>query len=275
MADEQRFPTAPYDVRLVVCDMDGTLLDGHGGIPESFWPLLERMTGSGVVFAPASGRQLATLARMFARADQSAIAYIAENSTIVEEAGEVLSTTLLDGATAQRAVTATRAAAGSRDLGIVVCGRRSAYIERVDEPFTEQVEPYYARLEIVDDLTTVTDDVLKVAIYDFADSAAAVEEVYADLRADHQVVLSGRHWVDIMDARANKGVGVRAIQQRLGITPAQTVVFGDYLNDLEMLEAGDLSFAMANAHPQVLERARYAAPANTEDGVAAILSRLL
>ena len=37
----------------------------------------------------------------------------------------------------------------------------------------------------------------------------------------------------------------------LGVTPAQTAVFGDYLNDLLMLEAGDWSFAMGNAHPDL------------------------
>ncbi len=31
------------DVRLVVVDMDGTLLDGDGRIPDGLWPLLERM----------------------------------------------------------------------------------------------------------------------------------------------------------------------------------------------------------------------------------------
>ena len=59
---------APVDVRLVVVDMDGTLLDGHGRIPAGLWPLLGVMRERGIVFAPASGRQYATLATMFADA---------------------------------------------------------------------------------------------------------------------------------------------------------------------------------------------------------------
>jgi hydroxymethylpyrimidine pyrophosphatase-like HAD family hydrolase len=53
------------------------------------------------------------------------------------------------------------------------------------------------------------------------------------------------------------------------------VVFGDYLNDLEMLDAADWSFAMTNAHPDVLRRARYVAPSNTELGVLRTIARLL
>ena len=52
-------------------------------------------------------------------------------------------------------------------------------------------------------------------------------------------------------------------------------MFGDYLNDLEMLDAGDLSFAMAEAHPEVLERARYVAPSHRDHGVLTVIEELL
>lgn len=56
----------PQDIRLVVADMDGTLLDEHGRIPEGFWDMLARLRARGVEFVPASGRQYATLRNMFA-----------------------------------------------------------------------------------------------------------------------------------------------------------------------------------------------------------------
>ena len=59
------------------------------------------------------------------------------------------------------------------------------------------------------------------------------------------------------------------------MTPAQTAVFGDLLNDLEMMGAGELSFAMANAHPDVKAASNYGAPANTENGGMVVLDRLL
>ena len=33
----------PQDIRLVVADMDGTLLDEHSEIPQGFWPMLARL----------------------------------------------------------------------------------------------------------------------------------------------------------------------------------------------------------------------------------------
>lgn len=56
----------PQDIRLVVADMDGTLLDEHSEIPQGFWPMLARLRSRGIEFVPASGRQYATLRAMFA-----------------------------------------------------------------------------------------------------------------------------------------------------------------------------------------------------------------
>ena len=55
----------------------------------------------------------------------------------------------------------------------------------------------------------------------------------------------------------------------------QTMAFGDYLNDLELLDAAAYSFAMDNAHPEVRARARYVAPANTRNGVARTIASVL
>ena len=42
-----------------------------------------------------------------------------------------------------------------------------------------------------------------------------------------------------------------------------------------MLDAGEWSFAMANAHPDLKRAARYIAPANTEHGVLQVVRRLV
>ena len=267
-------PFPSPDLRLIAVDMDGTLLDGDGRIPDALWPLLDRLHDRGIRFAPASGRQLATLQRAFAE-HLDHMVFIAENGAYVVEADAEISSDAMDAAFTASLVTRLRAlAAAGSDLGVVVCGKRSAYIERADAPFLAEAQKYYARLETVDDLLAVDDQILKVAIFDFAD-AAATAPALDDLRATHQVVVSGHHWIDVMNHGVNKGVALRRLQAATGITPAQTAVFGDYLNDLEMMDAATLSFAMANAHPDVAARARFGAPSNLEHGVVTTIEKLL
>ncbi|MEU6513373.1 Cof-type HAD-IIB family hydrolase [Streptomyces sp. NPDC046978] len=268
-------PSEPVDIRLVVTDMDGTLLDGTGRIPEDLWPLLAELRRRGVLFSPASGRQYATLARQFADAGDGMV-FVAENGTYVVRDGVELGSDPLDAAVAARVIRTTRRlAAEGVDVGAVLCGKQSAYVERADEAFVAEAKRYYAVLRIVDDLTAVEDEFLKVALYDFGPVERTTAPALAPFAASHQVVVSGEHWVDIMNATANKGAALRRLQRELGITPAQTLVFGDYLNDLEMLDAAEWSFAMANAHPDVLRRAHYVAPPNTENGVLRTITRLL
>ncbi|CCK25234.1 cof protein [Streptomyces davaonensis JCM 4913] len=58
---------------------------------------------------------------------------------------------------------------------------------------------------------------------------------------------------------------------RLGIAGHEIAAFGDMPNDLPMLTAVGRSYAMANAHPDVLAAARHRTSSNEEDGVAEVL----
>ncbi|MEV7284731.1 Cof-type HAD-IIB family hydrolase [Streptomyces sp. NPDC093252] len=265
----------PAGIRLIVTDMDGTLLDDAKRMPAELWTVLELLRERGVLFSPASGRQYATLAREFAPAARG-MAFIAENGTYVVRDGVELSSDTLDPAVVTRLVATVRdLVASGAEVGAVVCGKRAAYVERSDEPFLAEVRRYYVRNEIVDDVTAVDDDILKVALYDFGPVERATVPALAPFAATHQVVVSGAHWVDVMNRTADKGAAVRRLQRELGITPAQTMVFGDYLNDLEMLDTADWSYAMANAHPDIVARARHLAPSNNDNGVLRTIARVL
>ena len=91
----------------------------------------------------------------------------------------------------------------------------------------------------------------------------------------HQVILATPNWVDIMNPGVNKGSAVEAVQRDLGVTADQTAIFGDFLNDLEMMPMAKWSFAMANGHPNIVKASNYVAPPNTENGVITVLAALL
>ena len=252
------------DVRLVAVDLDGSLLDDAKRIHPSFWRLLDALDERGILLCPASGRQYATLRRDFGRDD---LVYIAENGAYVAHHGREISSDTVPWERAAEVVAAVRGLAGA-DVGTVVCGKRSAYVERTDERFLAQVAPYYTQLALVDDLLTVRDDdVLKVAVYDFGSAERGAGAALAPLDGPVRVLVSQEHWVDVMSPTADKGHALEAVQRALGITREQTMAFGDYLNDLGLLAAAGWSFAMDNAHPAVRAAARFVAPGNNENGV--------
>lgn len=267
--------TAP-DIRLIAADMDGTLLDDEHELHDHLWPLIDELTARGIAFCAASGRQYHNLVTRFPDLAQR-MTFIAENGAYVVHDGEELSSDTLDERLVRTVVTHLRdLVVGGADLGVVVCGKESAYIERLDAPFREQVDKYYARLQVVDNLLArPADDVLKVAVYDFGSAEAGAGPALAPFSAEAKVVVSGAHWVDVMNTATNKGAALRSVQSALGVTADQTMAFGDYLNDLELLDAAAHSYAMANAHPDVKARARHIAPSNAENGVVRTISEVL
>ena len=264
------------DLRLVVTDMDGTLIDDEGRVPAGLMDAVADMRDAGIVFAPASGRQLANLRAVLGSAvDDSPL--IAENGSFVVHGGEEIHSDTISAQDAEAAITMTRRLVDSgHDVGAVVAGKHCAYIERSDAAFLEQTRLYYEALEIVEDLTAIPlDEVLKVAVFDFDDVEKGSSQALTAAVPHVQTVVSGMHWTDMMSVRASKGRALAALQVRLGILPEQTAVFGDYLNDLDLYDHADLGFAMRNAHPGIHAAATYTAPANTEDGVLRTVEELL
>ena len=80
--------------------------------------------------------------------------------------------------------------------------------------------------------------------------------------------------VDLMSRTGGKENGIRALCAAIGITPEETIAFGDAENDLEMLQLAGIGVAMGNALPQVRACADMVTDAVENDGIAHALRRL-
>jgi Cof subfamily protein (haloacid dehalogenase superfamily) len=85
------------------------------------------------------------------------------------------------------------------------------------------------------------------------------------------VVRSTMTFLEILDPRVSKGKGLLLALEDRGITPEETIAFGDEENDLPMFEAAGLSIAPANAKEAVKAKADLIIGSNAEDGVAVFL----
>ena len=161
----------------------------------------------------------------------------------------------------------------------VVCRAGVALIEKTaSDEFIRNTRMYYPSVEVVADLTALgrLPDVCKVAFYDEGDAQThELPVLQAKLEGPLSITLSGEHWVDVMKPGVNKGCAMRGIQQKLGISAAECMAFGDYLNDCELLQAVGESYAMENAHPALKALARRIAPSNDENGVMRVVRAAL
>ena len=138
-------------------------------------------------------------------------------------------------------------------------------------------QEYYSAHEIVQDLTTIPNHnpIIKIALYHSESSEQFIYPSVKQFEDDFLLKISGKNWLDISNLNANKGTAIKFLQEKMSITPEQTMVFGDYLNDLEMLEAAKFSFAMKNAHEKVKKTARFITENNSNLGVEKIIEQVL
>ena len=118
-------------------------------------------------------------------------------------------------------------------------------------------------------------DVQKISLYvkDMALHAQLMEELPRRF-PETEVTSSIWNNIEINDKSANKGEALLRLAAYLGCGAAETVAFGDGLNDLSMIRKAGIGVAMANSHPDVLAAADHVTGDCDRDGVAAGIEAL-
>jgi Cof subfamily protein (haloacid dehalogenase superfamily) len=83
------------------------------------------------------------------------------------------------------------------------------------------------------------------------------------------------HFLEFAHPDVSKGAGLQFVADRLGFTAAQTAACGDGENDRELLDWAAFPVAVANAHDDILRRAKLVLPSVEDEGVAVLLESYL
>ena len=241
------------NIKLIISDLDGTLLDKNHQLPSDFWEIEQQLFNKNILFGIASGRQLYNIIEIFDRIKERTL-FLAENGTHGFYKGREI---FINSMPMKSAIQFIEIGRTIKNSFPILCGKNSAYIENTDERFIVEVKKYYTRLEVVADLTKVNDVILKVTMCDFNDVPTNSYLYFKEFSSDFKVAISGEIWLDITSFTANKGVVIKRVQQQLNINYDETMVFGDFLNDYEMMQTAKYSFAMKNAHPDIIKISNY------------------
>ena len=260
------FGRKSMNIRLIAADMDGTLLDSRKQLPEGLFPLVRALHERGVRFAPASGRQFYTLYEQFGEiADE--LMYISENGAMICDGSECVGFSAMPREVVLDAIERVRTLPG---VYMVISARSGAFYEKNSSAeAVRNFNMYCARCTEVPDLAEFAsrEPICKVALFCAGRAEQVLMPAFAGFAGRAQLALSGTDWVDLMRTGVSKGGALEELCGTLGITTADCMAFGDYLNDIELLRTAGESYAMANAHEQLAALAKYRCPSNDEDGV--------
>jgi len=258
-------------IKLVVSDLDGTLLNSNHEVSALFFELFERLRKQNIIFVAASGRPYYSIIKKL-KSIKDDIIIVAENGGIVVKQNKLLLSTPL----ATRNLLDIEVLINSNNqIHPIYCTQFKAYFKVYSEDKVKLLSEYYPNFEVVKRIEDIKEDIIKIALYHAEDSEIYMYPIFKQLESEYEVKISGKHFLDISDNMANKGYAISMIQNRYSISPGETMIFGDYNNDLEMLKLATYSFAMENAHKNVLKTANYKTKSNNDFGVEIILEKLI
>lgn len=258
-------------IRMVVTDMDGTLLNSKHEVSPRFFELYHALKSNNVEVVAASGRQYHSMVDKLAPLAEEMV-FIAENGAIVKHRNKTLLTTPLPLTYLEEILLRTQQI---NEAHPVLCAAGNAFVNGLSDDFISLLKEYYTDFTITTNLPGVSDPILKVAIYHFKSSEQFIYPAFESLEGKLKIKVSGQHWVDVSHPDAHKGFALDQLMKQRGIGADEVMVFGDFNNDLEMMALSNFSFAMENAHPNVVKAARYRAGSNDNLGVERVLEKLL
>lgn len=261
-------------IRMIVTDLDGTLLAGGNNIPEKNIAALRRAMDAGVQVVLCSGRMIeATLP--IARAVEANAPMVLFNGAMLYD-GE--NDRILSGHTIPResAVAVLREIEAMGAYVQAFPGRGYFYEEE-----TDWTRYYSAKISVQGQAVGkrlsdwLESDVYKLLVLGSAAELDALTERLAPRFPEICFVKSSETHLEIVADGVDKATGLRELTAISGIGPDEMLGFGDEANDLPLLRYVGHAHVMENAPENVRSQIRRMAPKNTEAGLAKIVNLYL
>lgn len=251
-------------IKLIATDMDHTLLDDDSNLPRNFEEVLKTLKDNNIHMVLASGRTLFSIKKKAVNFIDD-LSFVSDNGAIVEHNGEILYKSVFSKLDVE---TVTKVFRTCIETSIIASGIDCAYVELGDPIHEQYLEEYYPGFIIVDDLTAVDVDFVKITACSLNHTVSNFNEIVKKSLDGHfNAVTAGAVWIDVMHSNVNKGVGIKHLLNALNIDATDIITFGDYHNDIQMLELAGRSYAVANAHADVKGVVTEVIESNNENAV--------
>lgn len=269
-------------IKMIVTDMDGTLLDEKGEFDRGrLKNILDELDKREIRFVVATGNEIHRMRLLFGDLLER-VTLIAANGARIFDKNEILLGTCWSQDLVAQVLSYFEGR--ERDVHLIVTAENGAFVKMgtvfpmIEKVMTaEMAQEFYQKINFVEALRP--DDfpqVLKMSMVVNEQAAVqATRQLNQDFADTLNAVTSGYGAIDILQKGIHKAWGLKQLMQKWKIQEQDIMAFGDSENDIEMLQLAGISYAMENADPRVKTVADHLAPANTEAGVLKILENYL
>lgn len=259
-------------IKLVISDMDGTLIDRDEILTDKAIKIAEQLRKKKILFTIATGRA-ECMAADYVKKMNIQIPYIACNGATIMKGDTVLQRNQIP----LKGLKALMEKADSMNMSLVYTASGSEYVYR-ETPWIRRQQVEFNRyfhvhvpsegewenLQI--DKLMIMDEVREGAIAIMEDMCRELPDIYGFTRYTNKSV-------EVVSRDSTKASALKEVAALLNIPPAEVLAMGDHQNDIEMLEYSGIGAVVGNATEEAKNAADYVASGRCIDGVQEIVEK--
>jgi Cof subfamily protein (haloacid dehalogenase superfamily) len=279
-------PAATDKVRLIAIDIDGTLLDSKGRLPNANRQAIHDAAARGVEVVLATGRSFHHAHPVAERLGIPVILIVSNGALVKTPDGDTLATRAIPRHLASKLIVSTRPVRAGAALIFDRPDARQYLYERIDWSHPQR-QWYYDRNRIfmteTPALETALDEEpIQVAFTGEVNEMRALADRVRDLPFARLLTLTLTEYeerdfslFDVTAEGCSKGSTLADWASRRGISPADVMAVGDNLNDRDMLEFAGHPVVMGNAVAELKQRGWTRTADHNEAGLARAIEKLV
>lgn len=272
-------------IKLIVCDLDGTLLDDQERISEYSKEILKKAQKSGIKLCFASGRyeQMMSVYDSFIGGCDYMVSC---NGAIVKQlpSHRILHMKLLS---ANQTALILRYIK-EHDMIFMMYSKDHIYYSKQGERLLRRIDKYeklclelgYAKklkpigIDVQQPMKAY-DNIIKIVVYE--DSLDKISQYQSFVNGLNGVCgeSTGYGLMGTFNTEVSKKTAIEQIMEDMNISKKQVCVFGDYENDLSMFDCAEYKIAVDNATEVLKSKATDITASNNQDGVAKYIKKIL
>jgi Cof subfamily protein (haloacid dehalogenase superfamily) len=267
--------TQSKPVRLVIADVDGTLVTHDKILTQRAIQAVFKTREAGIQFAITSGRPPKGMAMLIEplKLDEPIAAF---NGGVVIQPD--LKTVLAQNVLTPDVVKKTVPLILEHNLDVWIYTDTTWFVRDIKAPHVAR-EQWTVKFEpvVTDKLEMLVDNVAKiVGVSDDLEAVARCEkDVQQACGATVSAARSQPYYLDVTHPKANKGEVVLILSELLKIPPQEIATIGDMPNDVLMFVKSGVSIAMGNASPEVQKSATYVTTSSEDEGFANAIEKFI
>jgi len=283
-------------IKLLALDLDGTLLDSRGQIPDENREAIRAAEEAGVLVTIATGRRFRDARPVGLELELNA-PLVTHNGALLKyaESLETVAVSLLDLDATREIVRAGKEFGGNALVSADPHTKGTLLYDRIPDDnvplkryldWSERLhgdEAQEAVMHVADLHDALPDhQVIHISFSGSCEPMERMLKILNDELTDSVTILPTIYphldftLIDILPPGASKGTGVEKLAILNGLTPENVMAIGDNFNDVGMLEFAGIPVVMGNADTGLLNRSEfYKTDSNNEGGVAAAIRRFI